>query len=287
MSTKQSNKDIVGARLSLTRGFGAESLSRDSVFFLSNSKVAYMCGQRLVFHDVTSGNMSFFKRSRNMPLVSAMALDGARKVLALCEGGKERGGRALLSFYNAQTGAKLKAITNNVYNGNIVTCAFSANGKEFVTVSGLPDFALAIWHWSSSKCVQHVKIGSRVTRVRVNPLNSREFTTSGPEYLRLWRIEATSMKSTALVKPAKKEIEGNFLDHVWTKQKLLVVLCAERVMVFQYVKETQTCDVINSMEFEDGALSPRSIVRYNKGFCIGGEKGSLAVYERTGDHKEP
>ncbi len=158
-SKDRSSKDITGARLSLVRGFGAASLSRDSVFFLSNSKVAYMCGQRLVFHDIASGQMTFFKRSKSMSVVSSMALDGARKVLALCEGSKERGGRALLSFYNTSTGARIKAITNNASNGNIVTCAFGANGKEFVTVSGVPDFTLAIWQWSSSKCVQHVKMG--------------------------------------------------------------------------------------------------------------------------------
>jgi cilia- and flagella-associated protein 57 len=292
-SSSEKSKNITGARLSLVRGFGAASLSRDSVFFLSNSKVAYMCGQRLVFHDITSGDMSFFKRSKSMPVVSSMALDGSRKVLALCEGGKERGGRALLSFYNTSTGARIKAITNNASNGNIVTCAFGPNGKEFVTVSEAPDCTLAVWQWSSSKCVQHVKIGSQVTRVRVNPLNSREFTTSGPEYLRMWRLEATSMKSTALVKPAKKEQEGNFLDHVWTKQKLLAVLSSERILVLKYNKDLQTCEPVFSIEFDEvykdsrDFSSPKTISRYNKGFCVGGEKGSLAVYERSGDPKEP
>lgn len=95
------------------------------------------------------------------------------------------------------------------------------------------------------------------------------------------------MKSTALVKPAKKEQEGDFLDHVWTKQKFLVVLSSERILVFQYNKNAQTCELVFSIEFNDDMELPRTISRYNKGFCVGGEKGSFAVYERTGDPKEP
>ena len=107
-------------------------------------------------------------------------------------------------------------------------------------MSAEPDYQMIVWQWAKSKVLAMATVGTAVSRVRCNPKDSKQFSTSGPKHLRLWRLETTALKNVAVIKPAKKEQEAHFLDHVWMRHgRLLVLKDKEEAEVLLLMLEVQ------------------------------------------------
>ena len=51
-----------------------------------------------------------------------------------------------------------------------------------------------VWEWQRSKQISTCELSGFVNSVRFNPMDASQISTSGPNHLRMWRIQADVLK---------------------------------------------------------------------------------------------
>ena len=235
--------------------------------------------------------------------------------------------KSQVSVYHALQGVHLRTLSLSGMKGCFVNCAFTGDNKFLVAVGSEPDFKLVYWKWSNMKMISSVSMSSEVTRVRVNPNNPSQVTTTGPQHAKLWTLEKDLTLKCSSLMPQKKEKSEIFVDHAWTKMGASsdgglgesgFILLATETGTIQVVRlneegQPESRQTINLFaghkshgagggSSSGGSSSSggggsnhhlhhhqkiQTIQAYAKGFVVGGSHGYFAVYEQTDDQKDP
>ena len=144
------------------------------------------------------------------------------------------------------------------------------------------------------KLIAHKKLPSAATRVRVNPADASMITTSGPEHMKLWRLEKDlSLKAVALL-PGKTETKTHFVDHAWMRTKGLLLALTTDGNCYVFEVDSQSTEIVQSLKIQYNHETHHrfeTIETFKKGFVASGTGadlgGYMCVYEHTDDRKEP
>ena len=212
------------------------------------------------------------------------------------------GFKSQVSVYHALQGVHLRTLSFPGMKGSFTNCCFTADNKFLVAIGSAPDCKLVYWKWSNMKMIGSVSMASEATRIRVNPNNSSQLTTTGPNHAKLWTLEKDlSLKCSSLL-PQKKEKSEIFVDHAWTKMGtgsngqeggfILVATEKGNVLVLQLNPEghceiRQTIHLFAASHHKHHHQKIETIQSSAKGFVVGGTCGYFAVYEQTDDQKDP
>jgi hypothetical protein len=213
------------------------------------------------------------------------------------------GFKSQVSVYHALQGVHLRTLSLPSMKGVFTNCCFTADNKFLVAIGSAPDFKLVYWKWSNMKMISSVSMSSEATRIRVNPNDSSQLTTTGPNHCKLWTLEKDlSLKCSSLI-AQKLEKSETFVDHTWTKiggssdssnGGGLILVATEKgtVLVLQMNSEgntevRQTIHLFNASHYKNHHQKLETIQSNAKGFVAGGSCGYFAVYEQTDDQKDP
>lgn len=67
--------------------------------------------------------------------------------------------------------------------------AFSKNGRQLASLSGVPDFLLTIWDCSGGEVLCETPVGPGGINITMNPLNWKQVSLIGPSRITLWTLE--------------------------------------------------------------------------------------------------
>eukprot|EP00731_Ephydatia_muelleri_P020650 Em0013g377a len=67
--------------------------------------------------------------------------------------------------------------------------AFSKNGRQLASLSGIPDFLLTIWDCSGGEVLSETPVGPGGASITINPLNWKNVSLIGPQRITLWTLE--------------------------------------------------------------------------------------------------
>tara|TARA_B100000795_G_C22739844_1_gene414838 strand:+ start:29 stop:1183 length:1155 start_codon:yes stop_codon:yes gene_type:complete len=323
--------------------FGVRGKIRDNVDYISETKLVYPVGKRICTYSIEKKKTEFIDLHSDVEEVVGLTVAPNRKRIACCElssaengtkttdstattttattnitEGKEgahqatspRGGlnpknlKSQVSVYHALQGVHLRTLSLPNMKGIFTNCAFTSDNKFLIAIGSAPDYKLVYWKWSNMKMISSVSMSSQATRIRMNPNNSAQITTSGPNHLKLWTLEKDlSLKCSSLL-PQKKEKAEVFVDHAWTKigstnneggeNHGFILTATEKgvILVLQLNEEghseiRQTINLFAATRHAHHHQKIHTIQSYAKGFVVGGSNGYFAVYEQTDDQKDP
>ena len=205
-----------------------------------------------------------------------------------------RGYKSQVSVYHALQGTHLRTLTLPNMKGVFTNCCFTADNKFLVAVGSAPDYKLAYWKWSNMKLIGSTSMPSEATRIRVNPNNSSQVTTTGVNHCKLWTLEKDlSLKCSSLLvqKTEKNEV---FVDHAWTKIGTgsdgqdggFILVTTEKGTVFVLqLNETgqseirQTIHLFAASQYKRHHQKAETIQSSAKGFVVGGTcVGTVVVH---------
>jgi len=303
---------------------------RDAVIPLGDDAFAFVVGRHVAICDQVRHKMTFLPRDAKNRTITAAARSSSGKLLAVAErvGGEE--GQVQISVLplpkpdanpDSTNGSKaseaprveaLKVLHPKKAKLDIIGLAFTADARNLVSLSGMPDSTIIYWRWEIDKIVASHDIKLQVTRLHVNPKNGNEISISGPNYLRLWEYNPNDqhLREHPSMVPLKQERSMNVVDHCWV---LGTFLCAAtedgHVLIFedgehrrdvdvravilkdeaggQKAKERQEAKELQKMMggdipggiAEDPLVCLSSLAPWGRGFVVGGDHGYLGVFK--------
>lgn len=222
------------ARLSYRHAFGASAAASgdgnaclDAVTHVdehgnARESAVFVVGQHVsALRTDELGEMRFVtgRQARGARTILATSLAPNRKVLAVCErpaagAAAASAGAALdadadsqqqqhdanhqahLSVYHVAKCVRLKTMAWTC-PGDFVSCAFSADSRQIITIAGAPERAVVVWQWEKEKVALSVYPPGpgRISRVRGHASAKGVFTTSGPGHLKLWTVTDGELKA--------------------------------------------------------------------------------------------
>ena len=277
--------------------YGNTGYIRDSLGYLAESKVIFPVGQKAAMYQVDKHRMDFFEINPNVKNILGMAIAWNRKRVAFCEESRIIEGKAphgQVSVYHAIQGVHLRTLTFPNMKGEFISTCFTKDTKFLIALGSAPENTLVYWKWSNMKLIAHKKLPSAATRVRVNPADASMITTSGPEHMKLWRLEKDlSLKAVALL-PGKTESKTHFVDHAWMRTKGLLLALTTDGNCYVFEVDSQSTEIVQSLKIQYNHETHHrfeTIETFKKGFVASGTGadlgGYMCVYEHTDDRKEP
>ena len=166
------------------------------------------------------------------------------------------------------------------------TCAdFSRDSKLLLCLVGAPYNGLVVFDWFRSRKIGTCTINARVTRCRFNPIDSGQISTSGPQHLRLWKVQEGMLKGYPTIQGLSGAGGVAFTDHAWTNDDRMAVTTDHgSVIIVSDGEPVQRMEGSTHLGLRphDGLAC---IAALDRGFVCGGPHGSLVVLEMT-DSKE-
>jgi len=311
-------------KLRLAHAFGVyPSPIRDAVISLNEESFAFCVGRHITLCHQSRQRLSFFGRDARHRTITAMTKSLNGKLMAVGERvGSDDGSThaAQISVLNIpkETGEKaesmdkdetLKVLHPTNKRLDIVDLAFTADGKNLVSLSSMPDATLSFWRWGAEKLMSSHDMQMPVNRVLGNPGNVAQFSVGGLSYLRLWDYNPNDhgLNENPSLFPLKQEKSMKVADHCWV---LATFLCAAtedgRVVIFEDGAQREEVDVRAQIEKDEstGAKAAEkeqvmqlaklrgegppmmetppvrltTITAWFQGFVVGGDQGYLGVF---------
>ncbi|CAM9422149.1 unnamed protein product, partial [Choristocarpus tenellus] len=303
--------------------FGVEGPIQDNVAFvaipdpdtegggLMLEYLVHPVGQQIALYRVDDGSMKFLQgRQKNVREILALSVSPNKRVIAVCEKGRQPGedpGSAQVSVYHV---ASFKRIRTMLFPGraDFLTCCFSGDNKWLLTIGGEPECVLVMWNWEKEKVMSTAQVHGMATRAVFNPHKHSCFTTSGPMHLRLWSTSSESVFKPHSLLPQSQE-QDNFVDHTWIRgrsgqpTRMAAITDGEgvlgqsmhahrgaSVLIFDSTDVHPFLEVKQTIQVElPGSCRLETLVTFSKGFIVagGGVNGFLSVYENMDDQRDP
>ena len=199
--------------ISPLHAFGLQNDVQNNVLAVDESTILHPVGRAIALYNVDSRKMAFIREgTQDRGETTALALSPSKKYLAVCE----RAETAQLSIYHVGSQKKTKVLPAggplpDSASDRFVTAAFSADSKLLAAVTG--DCSIALWLWDKGRLLAFQKNPSvtAITRLSFDPreqANSSTICTSGPKFLRLWRLSDGQLKPAPGSSLSKREPPG-------------------------------------------------------------------------------
>ncbi|CAM9408970.1 unnamed protein product [Ectocarpus fasciculatus] len=267
--------------------FGLKTDVKSNVHFVDEHLVVYPCGHSVVFLHVESRAQQLISGTASAG-ITALALTTNRRLLAVAEAAMTEKGCPTVNIYDVVNLRRRKMLSwPEMGSPNIVSVAFSADGRLCLTQGGAPEWKLVLWTAEkAAKVICSVKISSPGANGDPAPaVNQADFCPSDPavvcvtgdKILRFFRVVDAQFKPLPL--SLKMELQV-YTAHCWLADDQVVVSTDQGDL---YLFET--------LEFRCALATPTAeaiciLAAFTKGFVAGGANGVLRVFERSDDPGE-
>ena len=282
----------------------------------NTDRIVYKMGRRICIYDAWQDKIVFLAGPQRTVIdIHHFHIGFTGRYLSVCESARhEKDGviRPQLSVYSLSTLQRLNTCLHES-EGKFVCSSFCSDNK-YVVVLCLEDqqYVTILWNWEKEKLHKILSFPSslKLHLVSCPPSFDALYAVSGPLTLKLCYVGIDgSMRSNSLV-PITKERSERVIDQVWLTphgnvQKLAILVEFESsdpqkklfVYIFESTAEStfrendqvhSTFDLRQTLPiFGEGmhTLKPRCIMRSSRGFIVAGDRGFIAVFEKTDDKK--
>jgi cilia- and flagella-associated protein 57 len=291
------------------RGLGVTKIDgRDQSLMTSEKEILYVAGRNVVWHNLVRDRVRVLPQTPRTQSILAIAVCPKRRYVAVCEQQDQShysstGETPLpqVSIIDLISGAGPKRLRtliatedthlsfNTVLNsdGTIppppnFTCAeFSKDSKSLLCLVGAPYNGLVVFDWFRSRKVGTCTINASVNQCRFNPIDSSQVSTSGPQHLRVWKVQEGMLKGYPSIPLPSGG--SSITDHAWTKDDRMAATTDHgELLIYDegVCIQTITSKAIG-LEEHDGLSCIAGLD--DRGFICGGPRGSVCIVEMTDD----
>ena len=286
------------------RGLGVTRIAgREQALMTSDKELLYVAGRNVMWHNTVRDRVRVLPQTPKVQGILAIAVCPKRRYVAICEQQDSSHGSSALpqvSIIDLISGAGPKRLRTLVATEdthlalstvtnpdgtkpplpNFTCCDFSKDSKSLLCLVGAPYNGLVVFDWFRSRKVGTCTINATVTRCRFNPSDSSQVSTSGPQHLRVWKVQEGMLKGYPTIQGVGST-GASITDHAWTQDDRLAVTTDHgEVSFYDEGDLSQTMTSLSlGMETHDGLTCIESID--DRGFVAGGPHGSLCVIELT------
>ena len=286
------------------RGLGISRINgREQALMTSEKEMLYVVGRNVMWHNIVRDRVRVLPQTPRVQKIIALAVCPKRRYVAVCEQQDASYGSAALpqvSIIDLISGAGPKRLRtliatedthlsfNTIANADgtaspmpTFACAdFSKDSKSLLCLVGAPYNGLVVFDWFRSRKVGTCTVNAAITRCRFNPTDSSQVSTSGPQHLRVWKVQEGMLKGY----PTIQGIGGtnaSVTDHDWTRDDRIAVTTDHgEVMIYDEGDLVQTIDSDTlGLDARDGLSSITSLD--DRGFLCGGPHATICVVEMT------
>ena len=193
----------------------------------------------------------------------------------------------IVSVFDLKTGAYFKRIRQLGFSDmnaeEFVCLCFSSDSRFIAVVSGPPDYVAIIWDWYKDKLIAKYALGSKVTRISINPKDLNLLATTGPSHWKTWRVDEKSLKAQPSFSGMDRS--QNYTDHAWFNEEVMIA-ASENGEVFV----ARNGEIIQVIEFPFGKTleavqklghsEVTTLICSSKGFFVGSTEGVIAYWEK-------
>ncbi|KAL4172279.1 hypothetical protein KRP22_007443 [Phytophthora ramorum] len=284
-------------------GNGLDTSFRDVILPLSRQELVLAIGKYVVLQNTQTQDLSFVtdqgQSSGSLGEITAMALCGKRQHLSVCraavkadDGNAEStSSPASIAVYSVATRTDkpdpaagkgrrivlLKTLTVP-WTDRFVGTALSPDGKLVSGQAANASWSLGVWDWGRGRQVALTDVHCRVSRVRFNPIDMAQLSTSGGNMLRLWTLCEYTLKPLASFKSGdetKVKSVVSYADHAWLPDDVLVGLLEDGDV--QLVVNAELIQTLRAVHKGLGRLLCMSALNNGEGVVVGGTHGLVSV----------
>ena len=270
--------------------FGLKGDVKNNIFFLDDQTVIYPCGHNIVFYNTDDKVQKYIPGIEGSEGISALALSPSKKFLAVCEIAE----KAVCCVFDTSTLKRRKILTSMDYNSkSFVSVNFAPSNEKslLVTLTAEPDIKVILWTWDKAKCFTHQQVGGvseKMSAIQCSFHNqdSNTVLVTGNNTYKFYRVQDNNILKPTHTSILKKEahISTNYTCHTWLPDgRLLICTDQGEIMLleangdYKMMLQESPCD----------GFYIECIQTYSKGFIIAGDNGTIMIYDKNEDAKNP
>ena len=224
--------------LDITFGFGTSLEGRSPVCMLNEHDVIYSLGKKIVLHNLNKNMQMVLPMTPRTKSISAFEACSRKRYLAVCEIPATPSEPPQVSILDLESSPvkRLRTLLNVTDDGELaqtgtayLDVGFSADSKLVVAICNEPKYTIVVWEWFRTRRVGAYDIRTQVSRVRFNPFDAAQVSTSGNNHLRLWKVQENVLKAYPAFQGLPTGL--NITDHSWTQDDRMVAI-SDRADVF-------------------------------------------------------
>ncbi|KAI8820502.1 uncharacterized protein EV422DRAFT_496817 [Fimicolochytrium jonesii] len=173
--------------LSLFYSFGFESLRRNNLHYLTDTMIASVVGNVLVFVNLRTMEQDYLPGLGN-GAIGSIAVHPSRRFIAVGEIAESSPNIYIFEYPTM----KLYRVLREGAEKGITNLSFNTAGDKLASVGMDPDYMLTLWDWKQEKVVLRSKAFSQdVYAIAFSPESDGQLTTSGMGHIKFWRMAST------------------------------------------------------------------------------------------------
>ena len=217
--------------------------------------------------------------------ITCLSSSRPKKIIAVAEKTAENG---IVTFYDSHSLRKKKCINHSdIGSKEIVSMAFSSDGKYFIMQGGAPEWNFCLWNLEKSiklvytyKSCHHDE--QSVSAISFCPSDHTIMGIFGKSVGKLLKYQEGHIKAMSM---SMRRDHAHFTAHLWTSDDRCVVGTEAGEILLIENLEFRTVVYPCGNEGED-FVPILSLAETSRGFVVGSISGELRVFERADDSKE-
>jgi cilia- and flagella-associated protein 57 len=278
--------------LDITFGFGTSLEGRSPVCMLNEHDVIYSLGKKIVLHNLNKNMQMVLPMTPRTKSISAFEACSRKRYLAVCEIPATPSEPPQVSILDLESSPvkRLRTLLNVTDDGELaqtgtayLDVGFSADSKLVVAICNEPKYTIVVWEWFRTRRVGAYDIRTQVSRVRFNPFDAAQVSTSGNNHLRLWKVQENVLKAYPAFQGLPTGL--NITDHSWTQDDRMVAI-SDRADVFVIDEGIIVQEISNihpNCANEKLASSFTSVVISTRGIVVAGSDGSIVLIDMVAE----
>ncbi len=274
--------DLGKFHLNVTHGFGVSKEGRNLAVMMSETSILYSLGRKIVIHDIEHNKQKAIDIGSKVKAVTSLQVGPKKRYLAICEEPNVKSNPPQVSVIDlkAEKPKRLRTLLNLndaaeivVTGSKYVDVDFSKDSKLIVAVTNEPTFTIIVWDWFRTRRVGAYDVRTMINRVRFNPFDAGQISSSGGDHFRLWKVQENVLKAY----PNFQGVTPGTIvtDHTWTKDdRLIAVTDSAGVMIIDEGVVVQNIEKIHS---QTGGFS--SVIVGARGLIASGANGRIALID--------
>ena len=294
-----------GITSTVLRGLGTTKIAgREQALMTSDKEMLYVVGRNVVWHNIIRDKVRVLPQTPRVQRILAIAVCPKRRYVAVCEqqdasyGSSALPQVSIIDLISGNGPKRLRTLiatedTHLSFNAAAVNidgsaaplptfaCAdFSKDSKSLLCLVGAPYNGLVVFDWFRSRKVGTATVNASITRCRFNPTDSSQISTSGPQHLRVWKVQEGMLKGYPTIQGIAAT-GASITDHGWTKDDRIAVTTDKgEVLIYDEGDLVQTMSSKTlGLNDHDGLSCITSLD--DRGFLCGGPHASICVVEIT------
>ena len=271
--------------------FGLKGDVRNNVYFLEdNARILYPCGHNVVIYHTDDRTQQYIPGIEGSEGITAMALSASKRYLAIAE----KAERAIVCVWDLSNGGfkcKKKITSTDYQSKSFLSVAFApgAEKSHLVTLTSEPDMKIIIWQWDKPKFliqqqVPGISASPGTMQVSFHNTDCNVVLLTGQNCFKYYRMQDSQMKATHSAMTKKEaSISNNYTCHLWLPDGKVLVCTDQGEILLLENGDYKFC----LPESPGNGFYIECIQAYAKGFVIGGDNGTILVYDKSEEVKNP